>query len=461
MSALVRDLLGEMMTHLPSIEHKFAFAQVSQLWRDVALNSHVFWSSFAGGTSHADGHRLPLILERSGSVTTLHIQLLVTQHVADWPADALKALVPYVARIEALEIEFDFKVDVGCLLNSNLVFPVLKRLCLNGRQYRNYGILASFTAPQLQTLDIERVDLSNWTTLLLPSLLNIRLYQAGDANVENLWDIFNRCPRAWRVVLHASKAWDSRHADEYFEVFARRPLAPALRQLDLRLAASDIRRVLEAGFFDVVLHTLTGCIYNVHNDGDFERLAGAILPGVAPLVAFELHHTGDIEQLELRDEEGHVRRLQCWNVASEFNISQVWEYLSKQYDIHKTVREIQLLPHHWGELAKIIESYPPQLRDGITLRIETDCTTAFPDDKEGEGQITKIMRIPGLAKVEFCGPDDYLLSLKTVYDSLAHIEPPPTRTVEVCIGNKGVQGHRARRSRCLARRITAKSLDTL
>jgi hypothetical protein len=51
---LVPELLLEIMFMLPdNIGQKFTVTQVSRLWRDVALESHLFWSSLRGD-SEAD-----------------------------------------------------------------------------------------------------------------------------------------------------------------------------------------------------------------------------------------------------------------------------------------------------------------------------------------------------------------------------------------------------------------------
>ncbi|KAJ6546791.1 hypothetical protein B0H19DRAFT_1265789 [Mycena capillaripes] len=432
---LIPDLLSEIMFRLPwDIEEKFAFAQVSRLWRDLALNSPLFWSSFAGrddyrGVSEADCYRLPLLLERCGSSTMLHIRFLLTQ-----TTDLLKVLVPYAARIETLDVEFREGGDVEPLLGSNLEFPALKILRLEGPEWGRAALL-SLTAPQLRTLDIQHLDPINWGSLLSPTLENIRLYQAGDANVETLSDIFKQCPRAWRVVLHANGSWDSDRTDHDFDVFARRPLAPALRELDLRLADSDLGPVLKAGFSDVVLHTLTGCIDNGNSDEDLELLTGALLPGLGTLVGFQLL---EWNQIELRDQNGHIRRLQCWNNDASFEVRNVWGYLSTHYDLCRTIREIRMRLADLYEYVKIFQLYPPQLQDGITLAIETDWDTSFSRYTHDEGDSEKAARklpIPGLARVGFFTSRDRYSSADSIFEALANIEPTTARKVEVCIGN--------------------------
>ncbi|KAJ7885375.1 hypothetical protein B0H13DRAFT_903877 [Mycena leptocephala] len=417
------------MLKLPSsIDQKFAFAQVSRHWRDVALGSHLFWASFSGGASKADCCRLPLVLERSGSTTMLHIQLHFFVGAKRWPEDALKALVPYVTRIETLDVRFRVAVDVEALLNSNLEFPALQTLRLKGPAPR-----LLFTAPQLRTLHMERITLANWSTLLSPNLENIRL---EDSTSEMLMAILKRCPRAWRIVLHSFDPWFENGSDNDFEVFASLPPASALRELELRLEDSDLVRVLKNAFSDVVLHTLTGCIINGHGEDNVELLANALLPGVGPLVVFKLI---EMQTLELQDNDGRIRRLQCWNDDSAFEVQEVWNYLSIHYNLHKSVREIRIRPEYWDEYVEIFESYRPQLPDGITLGFEMDWNTDFPQLINSEGdsiQTTKIMQIPGLAKIEFCDSRNADLSLKTIIHILALIEPPTERKVEVCIGKK-------------------------
>ncbi|KAF7353801.1 hypothetical protein MVEN_01065600 [Mycena venus] len=423
---LVPDILNEVMLRLPlDIAEKFAFAQVSRLWRDLALDNRLFWSSFTGDDSKADCYRVPLVLERSGSQTLLHIQFRFSSgKMVDWPTDALNALVPYVARIVTLDIEFTAPMDVKALLNSGLEFPVLQTLRLKSSIYRNVpGLL--LTAPNIQTLDIERIHLTNWGTLLCPSLENIKLC---DSPVEMLLEILKRCPRVWRIVLRTWYPWSGYSIEDSFAAFPSRPLAPALRELDLQIRGSDLIRVLEAGFSDVVLHSLTGCIYNGHGEDDVEILSGALLPGVGSLVLFKLV---DMQDVELRDEAGRIRHLQCWDT---FEVRRVWGYLSLHYGLHKTVREIQIRPEHWHAYLEIFESYPSQ-QEGITLAIDTGWSD-FPLIQDGEGdlvQASKVLRMPGLAKVKFCGSKNSEYFIQTILDVLALIEPPTVRKVEVCI----------------------------
>ncbi|KAJ7891290.1 hypothetical protein B0H14DRAFT_2688451 [Mycena olivaceomarginata] len=419
---LVPDLLSEIMFALPSsISQKFAFAQVSRRWRDLALDSHLFWSSFTGGDSKVDCHRVPLILERSGAMLHIHFRF-TSGKLTDWPADALKALVPHVARIVSLHIEFTTPMNVDALLNSALEFSTLQTLRLKSSIYRNVpGLL--ITAPELRTLDIERIHLTHWDTLLSPSLESIRLC---DSPVEMLLEILKRCPRARCIVLQTWYPWSGNSIENSFAALPSRPIAPALRELELRVRENDLVRILKAGFSDVVLHSLAGCIYNGHSEDDVELLSGALLPGVGSLVIFRLV---DMRELELHDGAGHIRRLRCWNDDSYFEVMDAWKYLSDHYGLHKTVREIQIRPEYWDEYLEVFESYAPQLEDGITLTIETDWDTFSADN-------SKIMRLPGLAKVEFHDSRNADYLFRTVSDVLALIEPPKARKVQVCIGKK-------------------------
>jgi hypothetical protein len=206
---LVPDVLREIMLWLPSdIDQKFRVAQVSRYWRDTALHSPVFWSSFLGRTNQLYINRIPIVLERSGTTTMLHVELrLIITPDTDWPTKALAALVPYVARIESLDVEYSqystyplspptFQV----LLRSNLEFPALQTLRLKG-PHRHLIPRLLLKTPRLRILDLEYFDPEDLDTLLPLSLENIRLHQVDVEGVETLFHILARCPRMWRVVL--------------------------------------------------------------------------------------------------------------------------------------------------------------------------------------------------------------------------------------------------------------------
>ncbi|KAJ7489204.1 hypothetical protein FB451DRAFT_684588 [Mycena latifolia] len=422
---LTPDILGDIMLRASSIDEKFALAQVSQLWRNIALSTPLLWSSFTGGSSRADCYRIPLMLERSGSTSMLYIQLRFTNWNTVWPADTLRALVPYVPRIEKLDVEFKIRVNSESLLGSNLQFPALHTLRLKGSRY-SPPLSLSLSAPQLRALDIEHFEATNWDTLWVPSLENLRLFQAGDAHIQTLLDIFTKCPLVWRVVFHSQFAWDPSPGDHDFQGFARRPLAPALRELELRLAENDLKRLLMIGFSDVVLDKLTGSIYG-SDENAVDFLARTLLLGVGPLLVFD-HLDG--QEIVLRDEGGHTRRLQSWNGDTTFNLREVWRYFSTHYDLHKTVREIRVMASSWDDYIASFELYPPS-QDDVTLAV----TICREDDEDSEEMQTQIMRIDGLTKVRL-NDTDFTLTLKSVFNVLTRLEAPGTHKVEVCMGNK-------------------------
>ncbi|KAJ7891305.1 hypothetical protein B0H14DRAFT_3855101 [Mycena olivaceomarginata] len=405
---LAPELLLEIMFMLPdNIGQKFIIAQVSQLWRNVALHSHLF----------------------CGSSTMLHLRFRFGYSGFTAPrTDALTLLVPYVARIETLEIS-SISVDVTALLGSGMEFPVLRTLRLDDPA-SDTGPTLLFTAPQLRALDIDAIGLRDWATLLSPSLESVRLW---GGTLEMLVAVLELCPRVSRIAM---KTWYSygNETEARFEALSR-PFAPALRELELDVFEdTDLVRVLKAGFSDVVLRTLKGRIYNGHGEENVALLAGALLLGVGPLVDFKLV---DMQDVELQDEAGHVRHLQCWNDDSSFEVREVWEHLSLHYDLHKSVREIWINPKHWHDYVEVFESYLPQLQDGITLAIDTSWGE-FPQIRDGEGDFlraSKILQIPGLSKVVFCGVNDSDDFLQTISDVLALIEPPAGRKVEFKLGH--------------------------
>ncbi|KAF7360310.1 hypothetical protein MVEN_00760500 [Mycena venus] len=415
---LVPDVLREVMFWLGEIPDKFAFSQVSRYWRDEALRNHLFWASFAcSGTGNA----------------MLHIECVfhTKRHaVADWMTAVLDALVPYVARIETLDVFFTpwMGVNSDALLNSGLVFPALHTLRLEGPYYGRPPSLL-LTVPQLHTLHLRRIKPANCRALLTPSLEDIQLYDTGVPSIETLFDIFNRCPRAWRVVLQ--ELVNTHYSDEEIGGFARRsPLAPALRELDLRFVEpDDLRRVLNAGFSDrgVVLQTVTGCTSRLN----LEVLTGALLPGVGPIVVFNLDAYG----VELRDESGRIRHLQCWEGSVFFEIKEIWKHLSIHYNLRNTVREIRV-GIYWDKCVDIFELDPPQREDGITLAFEANWD--WDDTFAGYGGTAmpvRILRIPGVVKVEFYEQSGSVV-LNHILPIFGHIEPPAGRKVEVCVGKK-------------------------
>ncbi|KAJ7038581.1 hypothetical protein C8F04DRAFT_888543, partial [Mycena alexandri] len=357
---LVPELLGEIMLRLPSsIDQKFAFAQVSRFWRGVALDSPLFWSSFSGRDSEIDFYRLPMVLSRSGSNTVLRVEFRFTYR---WPEDALKILVPYAARIEVLDLSIGCDVTIfecTALLGSDVEFPALRTLRLQGTEGNRFPPLA-LKAPQLRTLDLECIFRAvEWETLLVPSLESIRRPSkhslSSSINVPERG--VSRC--TFSICIAATTL-----------PITLRPLAPALRELELQLEDHDLTRVLKIGFSDILLPTLTCSIYEGYGDENLDTLTGALLPGVGPLVFFQLLDEQD--RIELHDNAGHIRRLECWDADSLFDGSDTWEYLSRRYELHKTVREIRVIDtddYGWMRYVEAFELYPPQ-QDGITLGIQ-------------------------------------------------------------------------------------------
>ncbi|KAJ7359540.1 hypothetical protein DFH08DRAFT_1038406 [Mycena albidolilacea] len=394
---LVPELLREILLRLPwGVGQKFHVAQVSRYWRDVALHYPLFWSSF--WATH--NNRLTIVLERSDT-TMLHIELfLVTSPDTDWPGKALAALLPHVARIERLDIQLTGGLDDSHplspepLLHSNLEFPSLKTLRLMGDTDAARILLK---APQLQILDLEYCDPEDLDALLSPGLENIRLYDPRIKSVGTLFRISTRCPRAWRVVL-----LDGTGEEPQFGSFVvQQPFAPALRELEIvSMASVDITYILTTWLSDVVLHTLTtrfDCF-----DPHLEHVIPASLRGVGPLVIFD-----DLDDehpfLEVGDESGHIRRFR--NTDEQPTLG----------GFRKTV-ETSILP---------LQSAQNYIDFKIDYMVPTDASLS-----DVNRNMSKPMRIAGLAKVKFFGPRAYL-RVATVTHVLAHIEPPAGSQVEV------------------------------
>ncbi|KAJ7041922.1 hypothetical protein C8F04DRAFT_1077751 [Mycena alexandri] len=433
---LVPDLLREIILRLPlALDQKFAVAQVSRFWRDIALGSPLFWSSFSGAASYPsisklDCLRIPLVLERSGLSAPLQIHLVLPPNAGEWPGEILTALVPYASRIETLDVEFGLRLefDASALLASNLSFPALRTLRLIGPEYALKPNL-SLKAPRLRTLDIERICTINVDALLLPDLEVIRLSHVWTRlSIEILSHIFVQCPKARRVVLHGVES-SPQNTDNNFQVFIYRPLAPALRELELGMETEDFVGVLKAGFSDRVLHKITVCTYN----NEIDTLAPVLLSGCSPLVLFDFL---DYTKIEVCDDHGRTRSMEYSNEDGWFGVQNVWEYFSVHYDLHKTVREMRIRFAYWEDYAEVFESYAPQLQDGITLAVEV----VWVDESEDFSAPSSKIIIPGLSKVEFCTPahtweEMNIVLVERIGEVLALIELPTVRTAKVCVGN--------------------------
>ncbi|KAJ7665598.1 hypothetical protein B0H17DRAFT_1143375 [Mycena rosella] len=150
---LTSDVLVDLMLRASStIQNKLALSQVSQLWRNVALDTPLLWSSVTGGLSKAYCYRVPLILKRN-----------------DWHAHAFEALLPYLARIETLEVFLQrFTRNANPLLRSNLQFPALQTLRLEGG---GDDLFLWIAAPRLRSLYLEDfvIDRPKLHALLVPT----------------------------------------------------------------------------------------------------------------------------------------------------------------------------------------------------------------------------------------------------------------------------------------------------
>ncbi|KAJ7359542.1 hypothetical protein DFH08DRAFT_846343 [Mycena albidolilacea] len=201
-----------MLWLLCDIGLKFDVAQVCRYWRDVALHNYIFWSSISVCDTKSDCGRVPIALQRSGSTTMLHIEFWFTngRTARDiWPASALTALVPYVARIEELDVDLASSYSdtlsfraAEALFNSNLEFLALKTLCLVGPDVGDTPRL-SLKVPRLRFLDFDHIHPEDPNTLLVPSLEHIRFCESDLKSVETLSHIFTQCPRVGLVVLQS------------------------------------------------------------------------------------------------------------------------------------------------------------------------------------------------------------------------------------------------------------------
>ncbi|KAJ7665594.1 hypothetical protein B0H17DRAFT_1210929 [Mycena rosella] len=342
------DLMRELMLRASSIHDKFAPAQVSQLWRNITLDTSLLWSSLTG-RKRLQSRLLPgpahTGVQRLNHDTACPILFFPGE--AAWAAHALQALVPYVPRLETLDVEFPsyHGININHLLDSDLQCLALHTLRSMGPEYSRHLPL-SLSTPQLPILDLEHliVNPTKCDGLFVPTLEDFRLSAVEGTSVETLAHVFTHCPLVWCFVLHSYYLWNDTPDDCDFRIF-------------------DLERILKIGFSDTVLEKIAGSTCNGFTD-DLELLTVALLPDVGCLVCFEMVQ---FTQTVLRDNSGRTRQLDCCNDDGNFEIQDMWRYLSVHYDLHQTIREIWLGPAYWEEYAKIL--HPPQSPDDITLGI--------------------------------------------------------------------------------------------
>ncbi|KAJ6483075.1 hypothetical protein DFH09DRAFT_1340497 [Mycena vulgaris] len=261
------------------------------------------------------------------------------------------------------------------LLNSNLQSPALKTLRLRGPG-RGGGLSISLSAPQLRILDFTHTSPTSWDTLWVPTVENMRLFEAGDAHIGTLGNIFSQCPLLWRVALNSdrSRRYYPDAADAP-DALRRRPLAPSLRELELRVGDTGLEQVLKIAVSDVVLDTLTGCIYKGHSEDE---------PGAS------------------------------------------WKYLSMHYDLHKTVQVMLITTPWWNDYAATFELSP----DGIALTVTQIMTI---------GGLAKVkFGMDHGSNMEYYRKKSW--TLDSIGHVLTRIEPQFACNVEVCIAHAEVKG---------------------
>ncbi|KAJ7100721.1 hypothetical protein B0H15DRAFT_459503 [Mycena belliarum] len=425
------DLLTDIMLRASeSIDEKFTVSQVSQLWRNTALDTPLLWTSLKGYTT-LDCHRVPLMLGRTGSTAMLHIDFIFGLATSS-DRRALGALVPYVARIESLylNVERSGSVELASLLDSHLEFPALNTL----RLYGSHATPLSLSAPQLQSLEIDYFDMKSWDTVLVPSLEKISIWDVMGAGTELFSDILMRCPRAWSITFISNPTRDYNPDRDLHELFARRHLAPTLRELNLHLR--ELESVLKIGFCDTDLESLTGWVYNGEHESDFALLLDVMFPGVGPLVICD-YLDSDSQQIKFHDDSGRIRRLKCYNEDSDIGLDAVWTYLSIHHDLHKTVRELRIPTWpNWSEYLDAFELYPPA-QESITLIIDVSLGGwGEPDYDEPDWWTSRKLRISGLRKIEVIGS----WTLVLISEVLGRIELPGSRKIEVCVSGETPEG---------------------
>ncbi|KAJ7100698.1 hypothetical protein B0H15DRAFT_995274 [Mycena belliarum] len=212
----------------------------------------------------------------------------------------------------------------------------------------------------------------------------------------------------------------------------RLPLAPpALRELNLRLP--DLVSVLKIGFCDTVVESLAGWVFNGESEEEIAPLLDVLFPGVGPLVICDFLNS-ERQQIEFHDDSGRIRRVGCHDRDSYMSFHAVWEYLSINHDLHKTVRELRLSTSlNWSEYIDAFQLYPP-VQDSITLVI--DIRLGDWGKLDAGRWTSRKLRISGLRKIKILYDRSWML-VRLMTEVLNLIDLPAwSRKIEVCISDE-------------------------
>ncbi|ETI25068.1 hypothetical protein G647_04438 [Cladophialophora carrionii CBS 160.54] len=372
------ELLGQIFMHVDThdVDQKFRLSQVCSQWRKAALGLRQMWNRMSIMTPQ-DGHRLPLLLERSGSAA-LDVELL-WQHRYQEPMltsservlastslggcrDRLQRLFVDVNRMETQQL--------SPLLAAGLSFPVLENLEIQSSYNRPQALRLSFLAPQLRRLRLYQMDAVNWGQLLARSLTHVHLEKCFGADLDLLETIFKQCAQLQSLTVRMLASpvgfWD-------LETPVAQ-LVPRLRALDLSADVTDLITILRTGFRGLLLDELTTETYNGHMDEETTQLLAEVFMGIDPLHSLQCV---DDQDMILHDASGRMRRMRVWNEDSSWIWPDVWIELADRHRACDTMKKFRIRSFDWNDLAGAFSERPPLAED---IEVHVDLASNVIDD---------------------------------------------------------------------------------
>ncbi|EXJ60103.1 hypothetical protein A1O7_04255 [Cladophialophora yegresii CBS 114405] len=375
---LPAEILGQIFMHVDThdVDQKFRLSQVCSQWRKAALRQRHMWNRMSIMTPE-DGHRLQLLLERSGPIA-LDVNLLWQYRFQDPMLTSPERVMASTSlagcrdRLQRLFINVNRNqpYDLSPLLAAGLSFPVLEDLEIQSSYSRPQAFQLSLLAPQLRRLRLYEISAMDWSRSLAQSLTHVYLEKCSGADLDLLETVFKQCARLQSLTLRNLP----------FPVGFRgleMPAAqfvPRLRALDLSADVTDLVTILRTGFRGLLLDELTIETYDGHMDDETTDLLAEVLMGMDPL--HRLQRVDD-QDIILQDASGRMRRMRVWNEDSSWIWPEVWIELADRHKACDTMKKFHIRSFDWNVLAGAFNERAPLAED---IEMHVDLVSNVVDD---------------------------------------------------------------------------------